>query len=146
MIYGDRYRMRQPDALANDVRSLDARYGVRHFALNDEAIPPKLFEKLPTVIENNRYYFTGLYKFEKYFKPKHYRDMYGIGFRSFYIGLESASERVQRHMRKDNTQDVMRANLTDAHEAGIWNHTFNFFGFPTETRDEAMETIDFLTR
>jgi len=70
--------------------------------------------------------------------------MYDLGFRSLYIGLETASERVQRHMKKDNTQDVMLANLQDAHDAGIWNHTFNFFGFPTETRDEAMETIDFL--
>ena len=70
--------------------------------------------------------------------------MYDIGFRSLYIGLESANERVQRHMKKDNTQEVMVSNLQDAHDAGIWNHTFNFFGFPTETQDEAMETADFL--
>ena len=30
----------------------------------------------------------------------------------------------------------MRSNLRDADDASIWNHTFNFFGFPTETRDE----------
>jgi len=144
MIYGDRYRMRLPKTFAEDVQKLERRYDVRHFALNDEAIPPKLFDGLPKAIENKRYYFTGLYKFEKYFKPKHYKGMYELGFRSLYIGLETASERVQKHMKKDNTQDVMLANLQDAHDAGIWNHTFNFFGFPTETRDEAMETIDFL--
>ncbi|MCL6707305.1 radical SAM protein [Pseudomonas sp. R2.Fl] len=144
MIYGDRYRMRSPQRLLEDVERLNARHAVSHFALNDEAIPPKLFEKLPTVFPKNRYYFTGLYKFEKYFEPQHFQGMYDIGFRSLYIGLESASERVQRHMRKDNTQGVMLANLQDAHDAGIWNHTFNFFGFPTETEAEAMETANFL--
>ena len=28
--------------------------------------------------------------------------------------------------------------------AGIWNHTFFFFGFPTETLQDAQETVDFL--
>jgi hypothetical protein len=144
MIYGDRYRMMQPDAFAEAVQDLSNRYGVKHFALNDEAIPPKLFSGLPIHVEPQKYFFTGLYKFEKYFEPQHYQGMYDIGFRSLYIGLESANERVQRHMKKDNTQDVMISNLQDAHDAGIWNHTFNFFGFPTETREEAQETIDFL--
>ena len=144
MIYGDRYRMRAPETLAADVAELDRKYSARHFALNDEAIPPKMFDRLPKVLPADTYYFTGLYKFEKYFEPEHYESMYDIGFRSLYIGLESASERVQRHMRKNNTQAVMLANLQGAHDAGIWNHTFNFFGFPTETAEEAMETADFL--
>lgn len=144
MIYGDRYRMRSPERLLEDVRTLEERYGVTHFALNDEAIPPKLFEKLPAIFPKQKYHFTGLYKFEKYFEPQHYQGMHDIGFRSLYIGLESANERVQRHMKKNNTQDVMLSNLRDAHAAGIWNHTFNFFGFPTETEEEALETADFL--
>lgn len=144
MIYGDRYRMRDPDMLRDDIEKLHAAHGARHFAFNDEAIPPKLFEKLPARLPKGKYYFTGLYKFEKYYRPHHYRDMYAAGFRSLYIGLESANERVQRHMKKNNTQDVMLSNLADAHAAGIWNHTFNFFGFPTETREEAMETANFL--
>lgn len=144
MIYGDRYRMRSPEKFLDDITTLNARHGVTHFALNDEAIPPKLFEKLPSIFPKRKYYFTGLYKFEKFFEAKHYRGMHDIGFRSLYIGLESASERVQRHMKKNNTQKVMLSNLRDAHAAGIWNHTFNFFGFPTETREEAMETANFL--
>ncbi|MCF1505814.1 radical SAM protein [Afifella sp. H1R] len=144
MIYGDRYRVRDPKAIAADVERLNARHGVTHFALNDEAIPPKLFKTLPAALPRRTYFFTGLYKFERFFRAEHYRDMYEAGFRSLYIGLESASERVQRHMRKNNTRAVMRANLTDADAAGIWNHTFNFFGFPTETEAEAMETAHFL--
>jgi anaerobic magnesium-protoporphyrin IX monomethyl ester cyclase len=144
MIYGDRYRMRSPKMFLQDVTSLNSKHNVTHFALNDEAIPPKLFEKLPMEFPKGRFFFTALYKFEKYFRKHHYQGMYDIGFRSLYIGLESANERIQRHMKKNNTQRVMLSNLRDAHEAGIWNHTFNFFGFPTETPDEAMETAQFI--
>jgi anaerobic magnesium-protoporphyrin IX monomethyl ester cyclase len=42
MIYGDRYRMRKPEKLLDDVNLLNERHGVTHFALNDETIPPKL--------------------------------------------------------------------------------------------------------
>jgi|GEM_PF-314465 anaerobic magnesium-protoporphyrin IX monomethyl ester cyclase len=144
MIYQDRYRMRSPELIAADLAALEARFGARHFAFNDEALPPKLFRLLPETIPWGKYFFTGLYKFEKIFKREHYEGMYGAGFRSLYIGLESASERVQKHMLKNNKQRTMLENLQFAHDAGIWNHTFNFFGFPTETPEEADETINFL--
>lgn len=144
MIYGDRYRMRAPEMIAKDLEVLNARHGVRHFAFNDEALPPKLFRMLPPAVPKGRYFFTALYKFEKYFTREDFQNMHDIGFRSLYIGLETASERVQRHMRKNNTQKVMVDNLQFAHDAGIWSHTFNFFGFPTETEAEAEETVQFL--
>jgi len=144
MIYQDRYRMRPPEMVANDVETLNQRHGALHFAFNDEAIPPKLFRLLPQVVTKHKYFFTALYKFEKVFTPQHYQGMYDIGFRSLYIGLETASERVQKHMLKNNKQKTMVDNLQFGHDAGIWNHTFNFFGFPTETEEEAEETIQFL--
>ncbi|WP_233613589.1 MULTISPECIES: B12-binding domain-containing radical SAM protein [Corallococcus] len=144
MIYGDRYRMRPPELITQDVEVLNQRHGVRHFAFNDEALPPKLFRMLPKVMPKHRYFFTALYKFEKYYTAEDFKEMHDIGFRSVYIGLETASERLQRHMRKNNTQKVMVDNLQFAHDAGIWSHTFNFFGFPTETEAEAEETTQFL--
>jgi anaerobic magnesium-protoporphyrin IX monomethyl ester cyclase len=144
MVYQSRYRMRKPELIAQDVATLESRYGARHFAFNDEAIPPLLFRRMPDVIPADRYAFTALYKFEKVFTREDFARMYKIGFRSFYIGLETASERVQKHMRKDNLQSTMLSNLRSAHDAGIWNHTFVFFGFPTESEEEAEETINFL--
>jgi len=34
--------------------------------------------------------------------------------------------------------------LKESAQAGIWNHAFYFFGFPTETMAEAQDTIDFI--
>ena len=144
MIYQDRYRMRDPVLVADDIAVLNRRHGARHFAFNDEALPPKMFRLLPDAVPPGRYFFTGLYKFEKYFRAEDYQRMYDAGFRSLYIGLESASERVQAHMQKRNLQSTMLSNLRGAHQVGLWSHTFNFFGFPTETESEAQETIHFL--
>ncbi len=144
MIYQDRYRMRSPNHTARDVATLEQRYGVRHFSFNDEAIPPKLFRYLPDAIPSDRYFFTALYKFERVFTREDFERMHNIGFRSLYIGLETASERVQKHMLKNNRQSTMIQCLQGASDAGIWNHTFNFFGFPTESESEAEETIQFL--
>jgi radical SAM superfamily enzyme YgiQ (UPF0313 family) len=144
MIYQERYRMRSVENIAKDIESLSHKHNARHFTFHDEALPPKLFRYLPDVLPKGKYYFTGLYKFEKFFNAEDYRRMYDIGFRSFYIGLETASERLQAHMRKNNKQATMLSNLKNASDAGIWNHTFNFFGFPTETSSEALETAKFL--
>jgi anaerobic magnesium-protoporphyrin IX monomethyl ester cyclase len=34
--------------------------------------------------------------------------------------------------------------LLESTEAGIWNHTFFFFGFPGETMEDAQATVNFL--
>ena len=34
--------------------------------------------------------------------------------------------------------------MHESTEAGIWNHTFFFFGFPGETLEDAQETVNFL--
>jgi anaerobic magnesium-protoporphyrin IX monomethyl ester cyclase len=144
LVYQDRLRMRSAQQICEDVQTLNARHAAQHFSFVDEALPPKLFRSLPAVMPQNRFYFSGLYKFEKYFRAEDFVAMYAAGFRMFSIGLETASERLQAFMKKNNLQAVMIRNLRWAHEAGLWNHCFIFFGFPSETRDEARETIEFL--
>ena len=34
--------------------------------------------------------------------------------------------------------------LVESADAGIWNHTFFFFGFPGETLEDAQKTVNFL--
>jgi hypothetical protein len=60
------------------------------------------------------------------------------------FGLESANDRVLSLIDKGTDQKTEREVLDKSHKAGIWNHSFLFFGFPTETRDEAGDTISFL--
>ena len=61
-----------------------------------------------------------------------------------FYGLESANDRVLSLIDKGTDKATEQIVLEDSARAGIWNHTYLFFGFPTEERKEAEETIDFV--
>lgn len=147
MVYGDSYSAYSVQSTIDTIEQLHRRYGVRHFAFNDEAIPPTVLRKLGKTLPSTResgFTFTGLIKFERYYTAQDFVEAYRIGFRSLYVGLESASERVLNLMKKPNSIDTIRSNLSDATAAGIWMHCFVFFGFPLETKEDATETLDFV--
>ena len=147
MVYGEKYASYDVLHLLESIRSLSARYGVRHFAFNDEALPPKVARQMGVQFpphNETKWTFTALYKFEKFYTPEDFQNLHRVGLRSLYVGMESASERVLSLMRKPNSQEVVLRNLRDAHKAGIWTHCFLFFGFPGETETDARETFDFV--
>jgi anaerobic magnesium-protoporphyrin IX monomethyl ester cyclase len=147
MVYGDKYSAYDAQATVNTIFELAQKYGVRRFAFNDEAIPPKIVASLGELLPihaSTGFTFTGLIKFEKYFQAKHFTRLADVGFRSLYIGLESASERVLTLMKKRATQAEIIGNLRSATDAGIWTHCFLFFGFPGESNSDAQATYDFV--
>ena len=147
MIYGEAYEAYQPEGVLATVQRYAQRYGVRQFAFNDEAIPPKMARNIGLMFPDARdseWAFTGLIKFERFYTAVDFENLRRIGFRSLYVGLESASERVLALMRKPNTKSTIRRNLADAARAGVWMHCFLFFGFPGETEEEAKESYDFI--
>lgn len=147
MVYGEKYAPYKPAALLETVASLSARYGVRQFAFNDEALPPASARAIARLFprhEESGWTFTGLIKFESSYTAEDFRGLYRTGFRSLYVGLESASERVLSLMRKTTKRQTIVSNLTDATESGIWMHCFLFFGFPGETDADARQTYDFI--
>jgi radical SAM superfamily enzyme YgiQ (UPF0313 family) len=147
MVYGDAYGAYEADGVLATVQDHSRRYGVKHFAFNDEAIPPKIARQIGQIFPDagdSSWAFTGLIKFEKYYTDTDFANLHRIGFRSLYVGLESASERVLDLMRKPNKKETIIRNLADATKAGIWMHCFLFFGFPGETEADAKETYDFI--
>ena len=67
------------------------------------------------------------------------------GLRMVLWGFESGSRRIMDLINKginiDNRLDILRR----AHEADIYNFAFIFFGFPAETKEDALKTIDIIT-
>ena len=60
------------------------------------------------------------------------------------FGLETAAQPMIERMHKGTEPAVMSRVLRDSAAAGIWNHTFFFFGFPGETMETAQETTNFV--
>ena len=147
MVYGEKYAPYKAPSLLETVTALSARYNVKQFAFNDEALPPTSARAIGRIFpphEETGWTFTGLVKFESSYTCEDFLGLHRAGFRSLYVGLESASERVLDLMRKRSKRRTIVANLTDATESGIWMHCFLFFGFPGETDDDAQQTYDFI--
>jgi hypothetical protein len=51
---------------------------------------------------------------------------------------------MMEHMVKRTQRETMSRILKEGAQAGIWNHTFFFFGFPTETMEDAQDTVNFI--
>ena len=59
------------------------------------------------------------------------------------FGIESGSDRVLEFIKKSITKDMVRQGVRWAKEAGIDVRGFFMIGFPTETKEEILETIEF---
>jgi anaerobic magnesium-protoporphyrin IX monomethyl ester cyclase len=141
-----RYQNRDASKVVNDMQELTRKYGVTRFAFSDEAIAPGAMNKLcDEIINRGMDVRCSTYiRLERQFTPELCRKMYRAGFRLLFLGLESACDRVLTRMNKGIDKETAAVVCRNIHEAGIWNHLLVFLGFPTETRAEAQETIDFL--
>ncbi len=66
------------------------------------------------------------------------------GLTAVLWGVESGCERILRLMNKGTNKNDITKVLKDSHKAGIKNVIFIMIGFPSETKEEFLQTIDFL--
>lgn len=145
-IYGRRYGKQRTEAMVDHLQDLSRKYNTKYFTFSDEAVSPHSLNDLSDLLieRGARIGSLALLKFEKAMDERLFQKMRRAGFLFLMFGLESANDRVLGLIDKGATQEIEREALRRSAEAGIWNHAFLFFGFPTETREEARETIDFL--
>lgn len=134
------------EQLAEQMMALHEKYGVKHIFFSDEAITPKNLRALPPVLREleTEFHWGGCVRFEKVVSQEMLENIQDTGCRMILFGLESASEAIMDRMIKGTKVDDMSRILRESSEAGIWNHTFFFFGFPGETLEDAQETVNFL--
>ena len=134
------------EQLTDQMMSLYEKYGVRHIFFSDEAITPKNLRALPPVLKSldTEFHWGGCVRFEKVVSQELLNNIQDAGCRMILFGLESASEAIMEKMVKGTEVDHMSRILKESSQAGIWNHTFFFFGFPGETLEDAQETVNFL--
>lgn len=128
------------------IAALRAKYGVRHIFFADEAIPPRTLRLMSEGLaaQGAPVAWCGCARLEPGLTEELLASMAAGGCRMLLFGLETASERIIQHMVKGTRRETMSRVLHASARAGIWNHTFFFFGFPTETMQDAQETVNFL--
>jgi len=148
--YDSHYRKENETRVAEDLDYLGKRYNTRYFTFSDEAISPNAFSRMSKAILSNKVDMRalGMLKFEsgEVETPELFEEMFQAGFLMLFFGLESANDRILSIIEKGCDQETEGRVLKHSSDAGIWNHLYLFFGFPTETREEAEDTIDFTVK
>lgn len=146
--YSGKYRPRKNDLLYNDLAGLKDKYKTRFFTFQDEGISPNLINALSDKIIENSIDISWLAdsRFEETFSQGISEKIANAGCKMLYFGLESASDRILKCMDKGIKKDNVLNICKYCTDAGIWTHLFLIFGFPTETRNEARETMDFILK
>lgn len=134
------------EQLAEQMLTLHEKYGTRHIFFADEAITPRNLKNLSPILEEQGkpVHWAGCVRLEKVISQELLHSMKRGGCAMVLFGLESASEKIIEVMVKGTELEHMSRILQESHAAGIWNHTFFFFGFPGETLENAQETVNFL--
>jgi len=70
--------------------------------------------------------------------------LFDSGMKVVIWGVESGNDRILKLIRKGTNVKDVKVVLNDSHNVGITNVLYIMFGFPTETEEEFMDTIDFL--
>lgn len=141
-----RYRVRHAETIAADIDKLAKKHGCRHFLLADEALPPRVLDRIADALEpqhRSDLVLSGYARLEPGFTRPLCEKLAGVGLRRLYFGLESADQgtldRMHKGIRVENTTEVLR-NCSDA---GIRFHVFSMIGFPGEDHSSARRTIKF---
>ncbi len=143
--YIGRYDRPGEDIVMQRIRALIAETGETGFHLVDEAAPPAGMRALAERLLQEKLSITwwGNIRFEKTFTPALCRLLGSSGCVAVSGGLEVASDRLLKLMRKGVTVEQVARVTRAFSDAGIMVHAYLMYGFPTET---VQDTIDALER
>src|SRR6478672_6438517 len=143
--YIRRYEITPTEHLVGQIERLIDETGRRTFHFVDEAAPPAALKSLAIALleRDVRISWWGNIRFEEAFTPDLCRLLAASGCIAVTAGLEAASDRLLVKMKKGITVDQTARVAAAFREIGILVHAYLMYGFPSET---VQETIDSLER
>ncbi|MCE1245402.1 MAG: radical SAM protein [Firmicutes bacterium] len=132
------------DRMLEEMRHMKEKFGIRHFEFIDESIHPAYMKQMAQRLIDEKldvfWFCNG--RLEESFNKDMLELLHKSGLSMVLWGYESGNRRINELINKGVDLDRRYDILKNSSDTGIWNFAYIFFGFPTETRDEAMETID----
>jgi hypothetical protein len=142
--YIQRYEPAGAAVLADRIEALAAETGQTGFHFVDEAAPPRALAALSDELLSRDLAITwwGNIRFERTFTPELCEKLADAGCVAITGGLEVASDRLLRRMRKGvSIPQVARVTRAFA-DAGILVHAYLMYGFPTQTLQETVDSLE----
>ncbi len=146
--FGMNFNSKNIDKVILEFKELKEKYNITHYEFIDESVSPTYLSELSEKLEKEnvsvRFFCDA--RLETAFTKEILQKAYSSGLRMIMWGLESGSDKVLELINKGIDLDKRFEILKDSKEAGIWNFAFIFFGFPTETKEDAKMTIEMLVQ
>ncbi|GHA69528.1 B12-binding domain-containing radical SAM protein [Pontibacter akesuensis] len=142
--YINRYDVAPATLLVDRMEQIIAQTGQTGFHFVDEAAPPAPLRDMAIELLRRgvKISWWGNIRFEKTFTPDLCRLLAASGCIAVSGGLEVASDRLLKLMEKGVSIDQV-ARVTDAFtQAGIMVHAYLMYGFPTQTAQETIDSLE----
>ncbi len=147
-LFGKRFRGRKPEKVWEEIRLLHDTYGIREFMVEDDIFNmdiERAKQICDLVIESGLslgFQFGNGVRLER-FDEELMRKLAKAGTHHMAIAVESASDRIQKLIRKNLRLSRLNDVLDWARRYGIETLGFFMLGFPGETVREINQTIRF---
>ncbi len=144
--YISRFEAASATTLVNRIESIVNETGVTGFHFVDEAAPPKSLKALALELQarGSAISWWGNIRFEKTFTPALAQLLAGSGCIAISGGLEVASDRLLKLMKK-GVSVAQVARVTKAFsDAGILVHAYLMYGFPTQTVQDTVDALEYV--
>ena len=142
--FGQTYNVKSVKKMVNELKELNQKYGISYFEFVDEAISSAYLDELSTeIIESGlkiNWYCNS--RLETSLSKDILLKAREAGLRMILWGVESGSDRIMTLINKGIDLSKRLEILKNASDADIWNFAYIFFGFPTETLQDVMDTIN----
>lgn len=142
--YISNYENTTADDLVDKIEKIISETGITGFHFVDEAAPPKMLRALANKLLERKVYITWWtnIRFEKTFNSELCALLSKSGCIAVTGGLEVASDRLLEKMKKG--VDIGQvARVTKAFsDQNIMTHAYLMFGFPTETAQETIDSLE----
>ncbi len=142
--YIGRYETAPATLLVDRIEQIVAQTGQTGFHFVDEAAPPLALRDLAIELLKRRVSISwwGNIRFEKTFTPDLCRLLAASGCIAISGGLEVASDRLLALMEKGVTLAQVARVTQGFTEAGILVHAYLMYGFPTQTAQETVDSLE----
>lgn len=144
--YAPRYRLRKPEKMAEDLALLKQKYHTHLFSFGDETMSPNYARHLSNAIQEKQLTvkWSMLSRLQRGFDMDTCQLIKRAGGDFLIFGMESGSQRVLDLMAKGTRTEEAITVYQNLDQAGIYTHSFIFFGFPGESESDAHQTLRFV--
>ena len=144
--YISRYETASAGLLVDRIEAIVAETGQTGFHFVDEAAPPKILKALAEELIRRKVVISwwGNIRFEKTFTPELCELLAQSGCIAMSGGLEVASDRLLELMKKGVSVEQVAQVTKGFSDAGILVHAYLMYGFPTQTVQETVDSLEYV--